>query len=455
MPASSKQQQKFMGMVHSLQKGDMKPSDASAELKKVAKDMDSSDVKDFASTKHKGLPKKVKQEIVRRLKEYAMMKPNHQTKVSAPADSLRSDYEMDVDKVDESIISEKLDTDLEKKYGITLDIYEYPDYLDLTRIIVPKDKRGEGIGTKAMKDIISYAKKTKKDIFLTPSSDFGGSKGRLVQFYKSFGFKDNHGRNRDFRSKESMKLTIESISENFPTNWLVGRVSDQHTKLGTTPRQKFKKTNFDTEDSGQEDMDEAYNKGEIFGGKLKIGGVSVPLEVELLGADNKKKVFITKVVHIDSKYHSKLPSNGILEIPARIFRTPGGGWYKVKTKSAFENVSEYGSNATDTFLLPRHSDKLDGTPEDKNAIDNPDTEDGKIHEVADGDWHFKAIAKLYKKAGSFGRKKIAVVITRNPYSTWDKIAKELKYSDYEEVTEYTDKLGLTEIVENLIKKHKK
>ena len=52
-------------------------------------------------------------------------------------------------------------------------------------------------------------------------------------------------------------------------------------------------------------------------------------------------------------------------------------------------------------------------------------------------------------------KKIAVVVTRNPYSTWDKIAKELKYSDYEEVTEYTDKLGLTEIVENLIKKHKK
>lgn len=32
---------------------------------------------------------------------------------------------------------------------------------------------------------------------------------------------------------------------------------------------------------------------------------------------------------------------------------------------------------------------------------------------------------------------------------------EFKVKDYEEVTEYTDKLGLTEIVENLIKKHKK
>ena len=34
MPSSSKAQQKFMGMVYSLQKGDMKPSDASQELKK-------------------------------------------------------------------------------------------------------------------------------------------------------------------------------------------------------------------------------------------------------------------------------------------------------------------------------------------------------------------------------------------------------------------------------------
>jgi hypothetical protein len=94
---------------------------------------------------------------------------------------------------------------------------------------------------------------------------------------------------------------------------------------------KFKKIN--------KKIEEAYNKGNIFGGKIKIGGVSVPLEVELVGADNKKNVFITKVVNIDSKYHSKLPSNGILEIPARIFRTPGGGWYKIKTKSAFEGIA--------------------------------------------------------------------------------------------------------------------
>ena len=69
MPAQSKAQQKFMGAVYALKKGDLKPSDASPEVRKVAKDMKKSDAKDFASTKHKGLPKKVKQEIARRLKD--------------------------------------------------------------------------------------------------------------------------------------------------------------------------------------------------------------------------------------------------------------------------------------------------------------------------------------------------------------------------------------------------
>jgi len=54
--AVSKSQQKFMGMVHAAQKGG-KP--ASKEVSKVAKDMGKKDAKDFASTKHKGLPDKV------------------------------------------------------------------------------------------------------------------------------------------------------------------------------------------------------------------------------------------------------------------------------------------------------------------------------------------------------------------------------------------------------------
>lgn len=52
----SKQQQKFMGMVYAAKKGE-KP--ASPEVAKVAAGMSKSDAKDFAKTKHKGLPQKV------------------------------------------------------------------------------------------------------------------------------------------------------------------------------------------------------------------------------------------------------------------------------------------------------------------------------------------------------------------------------------------------------------
>jgi hypothetical protein len=61
--AVSKQQQKFMGMVHAMQKGE-KIKGASPGLKKAAKTMSKKDAKDFASTKHKGLPKKVNEDVM-------------------------------------------------------------------------------------------------------------------------------------------------------------------------------------------------------------------------------------------------------------------------------------------------------------------------------------------------------------------------------------------------------
>jgi len=64
MPAVSKKQQKFMGIVHGLQKGTVKPSEVSKKAQNVAKDMKPKAATDFASTKHKGLPTKVKKENV-------------------------------------------------------------------------------------------------------------------------------------------------------------------------------------------------------------------------------------------------------------------------------------------------------------------------------------------------------------------------------------------------------
>jgi len=56
MPAVSKAQQRFMGMVYAAKKGDM--PNPSPEVAKAAESMKKKDAKDFASTKHKGLPEK-------------------------------------------------------------------------------------------------------------------------------------------------------------------------------------------------------------------------------------------------------------------------------------------------------------------------------------------------------------------------------------------------------------
>jgi hypothetical protein len=67
MPAVSKKQQKFMGIVHGLQKGTVKPSEVSKKAQNVAKQMKPSSATDFAATKHKGLPtkaKKIKKESI-------------------------------------------------------------------------------------------------------------------------------------------------------------------------------------------------------------------------------------------------------------------------------------------------------------------------------------------------------------------------------------------------------
>jgi len=60
MPAASKAQQRFMGMVHAADKG---KTPASPEVAKVSADMKDSDAKDFASTKHDGLPDHVKEQL--------------------------------------------------------------------------------------------------------------------------------------------------------------------------------------------------------------------------------------------------------------------------------------------------------------------------------------------------------------------------------------------------------
>ena len=92
-----------------------------------------------------------------------------------------------------------------KNSNVNLDIAEKNGVINLSRIVVPKEQRGTGVGSGIMKQLVDYADATGSRITLTPSTDFGGtSVSRLKDFYKQFGFVENKGRNKDFSTRETM-----------------------------------------------------------------------------------------------------------------------------------------------------------------------------------------------------------------------------------------------------------
>lgn len=70
MPAKSKAQQQMFGIAHAIQQGKRPAGSARSPATDVAKAAKPKDVKDFASTKTKNLPQKVKKEQIERIREY-------------------------------------------------------------------------------------------------------------------------------------------------------------------------------------------------------------------------------------------------------------------------------------------------------------------------------------------------------------------------------------------------
>ena len=61
MPAASQQQQKIMGLALAYKRGEVPASKVSAKVKELAKSMTEKELEKYASTKHKGLPKRIKE----------------------------------------------------------------------------------------------------------------------------------------------------------------------------------------------------------------------------------------------------------------------------------------------------------------------------------------------------------------------------------------------------------
>jgi hypothetical protein len=161
-----------------------------------------------------------------------------------------------------------------------------------------------------------------------------------------------------------------------------------------------------------ENINEGPTKG-LYGGTIKIGGTPVKIEVELFGADNQTKEFITKVIHIDKQYQSKLPIGSTFKIPARIFRTPGGGWYKIKNK-AFEMAKadmDAVEKYADSQMSPEDIELGKETDHFFQRLNDP--RNGKEISPAELTGFFKRLAKNKKKFLEFLKQYKEFVVTDN------------------------------------------
>ena len=105
-----------------------------------------------------------------------------------------------------AVTEEKFVDILRSKYpSVSISLFEGDDTITLSKIVVPQNERGTGLGSKVMVDIVEYADKNNKKIVLTPSKDYGASSvARLISFYKRFDFVENKGKNKDFSTRETM-----------------------------------------------------------------------------------------------------------------------------------------------------------------------------------------------------------------------------------------------------------
>lgn len=116
--------------------------------------------------------------------------------------------------------------ELQKKYGLThLRLYKKGNDLILDMIVVPKDKRKQGIGSKVLEDITHYADVNSLRTLLTTAvkDDYHGTTSgtRLKAFYKKFGFVENKGRNKDFTTTHNMirEPKKKALKESFETDY--------------------------------------------------------------------------------------------------------------------------------------------------------------------------------------------------------------------------------------------
>jgi GNAT superfamily N-acetyltransferase len=90
-----------------------------------------------------------------------------------------------------------------KHRGVNLDTsHSSSGDIRLNNIWLPPEKRNQGIGSRIMKGLSSYADRQGKRITLNQAPE-KGKKQKLANFYRSHGFVPNKGRNKDFTTRDT------------------------------------------------------------------------------------------------------------------------------------------------------------------------------------------------------------------------------------------------------------
>ena len=443
MPAKSKQQQKFMGMVHALNKGDIKPSDVSKSVKDVAKTIKKSDAEDFASTKHSGLPKKVKEQILKALKEYAnkMAGNKHGGSGSygyAPQKGLRDDdgYDNMDEKVSPKVLKalnlglkkinrkfkgasldgKTIDIELYSGHNRDSEIYQIYDLLKKLKLDKHKtsifndnvnygDDEGpkdEGFASDAQRRAAfasGYKAKGKKGKKESVNEGMFSTLDQIRKDSKNVrDFVKNVFKDRDFMKMKNDKEFIKYLksiyegvdeSKGVPQNYMQGRTSDYHTALRGRNRDYSGGTNFKKTNHGQPDIENAEEDEEV-GLKNKQTPAVKPKELQEVKVETER-YFGKKGIIIMIRDGNKLIS--------AIFKDKKNAdkfnrnnpsdvkkLYQLAKKTKFpKTIDEYGQRLDLSFIDDKEA-RLKGTPKPKDAIDRDIEEySGGSYEYTKGD----------------------------------------------------------------------
>lgn len=116
--------------------------------------------------------------------------------------------------------------------------------ISVDNMVVKKEYRNKGIGTKILSDVIAYADEAGKTITLTPTSEFG-TKSKLTRWYKAHGFVENKGKNADYRLSDTMYRLPKGDTQYFVKGQ--GDLLKENAKLrevNAELREQFKTTKF-------------------------------------------------------------------------------------------------------------------------------------------------------------------------------------------------------------------